>query len=232
MLPITSKGPHVIVASLDVVELDDETVHHLTRVRRLRLGDPITVSDGRGRWAEGRWAGQTVELTGPPVEVARPTVTVSVAFSLVKGGRPELVVQKLTELGVDRIVPFVSERSVVRWDEVRGTRHHARLTRVAREAAQQSKRIWLPEVEPVTSFADLAGRAGAVVADLVGGPLTGVPELVLVGPEGGWSEVEREAGLSSVNLGDTVLRAETAAIVVGALVCALRGGRVAAVGDG
>ncbi len=229
MVPAARKGPHVIVDSLDDVELDDESRHHLSRVRRLRAGDPLTVSDGRGRWADACWTGDALELSGPPVEVSRPSVVVAVAFSLVKGGRPELVVQKLTELGVDRIVPFVSERSVVRWDEVRGARHHARLHRVAREAAQQSKRIWLPEIEPVTSFSDLAGRPGSVAADLAGAPLLGVPELVLIGPEGGWSDSERSVRLPTVGLGDTVLRAETAALAVGTLLCALRGGRVAPV---
>ena len=68
------------------------------------------------------------------------------AFAPVKGERPEWVVQKLTELGIDRIVPLFSERSVVRWSGARGQATVERLRRVAREAAAQCRRVWLPEV--------------------------------------------------------------------------------------
>ena len=84
----------------------------------------------------------------------------TVAFAPTKGERPEWVVQKLTELGVDRIVPLISERSVIRWAGERGTGAVERLRRVAREAAAQSRRVWLPDVGAVTKFADLAGLGG------------------------------------------------------------------------
>ena len=70
--------------------------------------------------------------------------------------RPELVVQKLTEIGVDHIVPFVADRSIVRWDPDKAAHHHARLQKVAREAAMQSRRAWLPEVAEVTNFGAVA----------------------------------------------------------------------------
>ena len=134
--------------------------------------------------------------------------------------------QKLTELGVDRIRPFVAARSVVRWDPAKVAAHHERWQRVAREAAMQSRRARLPTVEPMVDFADLAGRADACRAEPGGAPLALGRPLALVGPEGGWSADEAAADLPAVALGDGVLRAETAAIVAGALLVALRSGLV------
>jgi 16S rRNA (uracil1498-N3)-methyltransferase len=132
------------------------------------------------------------------------------------------VVQKLTELGVDRIVPFRAERSVVVWDEGRAAKAVTRLRQVARAAAMQCHRPWLPEVAPVASLADLAATAGVAVAERGGPPLDPGTTTVLVGPEGGWSEEERVFGLPPVGLGVHVLRAETAAITAGVLLTARR----------
>jgi 16S rRNA (uracil1498-N3)-methyltransferase len=134
-------------------------------------------------------------------------------------------VQKLTELGVDRIVPFRAERSVVRWDEAKAARQHQRLVSIARAACAQAHRCWLPVVEPVTDVADLAGR-GAVRLDRGSVGLSLEHPLVAVGPEGGWSAAEREALPSAVGVGAHVLRAETAAITAGALLGAMRSGMV------
>lgn len=151
-----------------------------------------------------------------------PAPLLTVAFALVKGQKPELVVQKLTELGIDEIVPFVAERSVVRWDAEALARNTERLRSVAREAAQQSRRTWFPTVSPVTSFAGIAARHGAVRCEMGGAPLTPEHTTVLIGPEGGWSE--NEIALPVVGLGPTVLRAETAAIAAATLMCARRAG--------
>ncbi len=91
----------------------------------------------------------------------------TVAFSPVKGDRPEWAVQKLTELGVDRIVPLVAARSVVRWTGDRGAAVVERWRRVAREAAMQSRRAWLPAVEEAVAFGRAAAWPGAALA--VGG---------------------------------------------------------------
>jgi 16S rRNA (uracil1498-N3)-methyltransferase len=220
-------GPVVLAADVggDEVVVTDDDHHHLSRVRRLRPGDPVAVTDGRGAWRPGRF-GRTVEPTGPVVQLARPTPTLAVGFALVKGERPELVCQKLTELGVDRIMPFVGERSVVRWDADRADRHTGRLRRVVREAVMQCRRVWLPTVGDPVPFAALATEAGAVRADPGGGPPTLERPVVLVGPEGGWSAAERAALPAAVTLGDGVLRAETAAIAAGAVLAALRVGIV------
>ena len=216
---------HAFVADLEAPALDPADRHHLERVLRLRPGDEVTVSDGRGGWRPCRF-GPALETVGPAVRDSRPSPGITIGFALVKGERPEWAVQKLTELGVDRIVPFTAARSVVRWDDDRAARRAERLRRVAREAAMQSRRSWRPEVEDVTEFAEVAGRRGAVLADLDGDAprLTDGP--VLVGPEGGWSPEELGLGLPRIVVGQHVLRAETAAVAVAAVLGALRSGLV------
>ncbi len=157
----------------------------------------------------------------------------TVVFAPTKGERPEWVVQKLTELGIDRIVPLRSERSVVRWTGQRGLATVERLRRVAREAAAQCRRVWLPEVAETIGFKDLGtlGAPGEVaLAQLSGDRPTVAERVIAVGPEGGWSSDELESGLPTVGFGLSVLRAETAAVTAGALMASLRTGTVAPVG--
>jgi 16S rRNA (uracil1498-N3)-methyltransferase len=224
--------------------LSDEDAHHLGRVLRLRDGEEVIACDGRGQWARTAWSGQaTLEplATGagiggdgtvqsePPSDPA-----LTVAFAPVKGERPEWVVQKLTELGIDRIVPLRAERSVVRWTGERGRATVEKLRRVAREASAQCRRIWLPEVCETISFAQLSTLGGpgqVVLAQLSGDRPTRDQRVVAVGPEGGWSTDELAAGLPTVGFGLSVLRAETAAVTAGALLASLRTGTVAAAGE-
>jgi len=212
---------HAFVSDLDAPVLAPEDRHHLERVLRLKRGEAVTVSDGVGGWRPctfGTELSPTGDVTHDPV----PTPPITVAFALLKGERPELVVQKLTELGVDRIVPMVTARCVVRWDGERSGRHGERLQRVAREAAMQSRRSWLPTVAAVQPFAAVASSPKAVLADRDGGPIALDRPVVLVGPEGGWAPEESACGRPTVGLGPHVLRAETAAIAAGALLVAKR----------
>lgn len=216
-----SASAHAFVADIDVPVLAPEDRHHLERVLRLRRGERLTVSDGAGRWRPCTF-GTALEPEGDVVREPSPTPPITVAFALLKGERPELVVQKLTELGVDRIAPMVTARCVVHWDVDGSRRHATRLRRVAREAAMQSRRSWLPTVEEVRPFAEVARQPDSVLADAGGGPLSLEWPVVLVGPEGGWSPAESSCGLPTVRLAPNVLRAETAAIAAGALLVAKR----------
>ncbi len=222
--PGSEGGPLFFVTDLDHPELEPDDAHHLTRVLRIRSGDRLLVSDGRGAWRPCRLAGALLETTGPITKVQRAAPVLTVAFALVKGQRPELVAQKLTELGVDTIVPFVAERSVVRWDADRAATNARRLNRVAREAAMQSRRCWLPDVAHVHTFTAVAELPGAARAERGGAPLSLATPTVLVGPEGGWSEAERACDLPVIGLGAHVLRAETAAIAAGVALAGLRAG--------
>ncbi|HET9608370.1 MAG TPA: RsmE family RNA methyltransferase [Acidimicrobiales bacterium] len=220
--PLTARA-HAFVADLAAPRLSSGDHHHLARVLRLPPGSEVTVGDGAGRWRPARLTGgPEVEPLGDAVADPRPAPPLTVAFALVKGDRPELVVQKLTELGVDRIVPFAADRSVVRWDERKADRQAARLVEVARHAAMQCRRTWLPQVDRLASFADVAGQRGAAMADIEGDPPSLAHPTVLVGPEGGWSRAERSASLPCVRIAAHVLRADTAAVTIGALLSALR----------
>lgn len=223
-------GPFVLVASLEAPVLNEDDYQHLAKARRLRTGDPLVLGDGAGHWVPARFGDHHPEVSGEVTFQPRHAVEVAVGFALVKGSKPEMAVQKLTEVGVDRIRPFVAARSVVRWDAARSVSGHARLERVAREAVMQSRRLWLPEICPVAAFADVAAEAGACRADRGGGPPSLALPLILTGPEGGWDPIERACGLPVVGLGPGVLRAETAAIAAGVLLAALRAGLVAAAG--
>jgi 16S rRNA (uracil1498-N3)-methyltransferase len=139
------------------------------------------------------------------------------------------VVQKLTEAGVDCIAVLGSARAVVRWDGDRLAKAMDRLARVAREAAAQSRRAWLPELAAYAGPGALATHvapARLVLAQPGGPPLGAGTSAVAVGPEGGWDDAE-VAGVPCVGLGPTILRAETAALAAGLLMCALRAGVVA-----
>lgn len=217
-------APHVFVADVDQPELAPEDTHHLTRVLRLRIGDELTISDGRGAWRRCRLGHGAPEPGGAVNTVPSPRPALTIGFALVKGQRPELVVQKLTEIGVDVIVPFTAERSMVRWDPDRAAAAAQRLGRIAREAAMQSRRCWLPDVAPLSTFDAVASLPGAARADRGGAPPALAHPVLLVGPEGGWSGQERQAALPVVSLGPTVLRAETAAIAAGVALSGLRSG--------
>ena len=227
---MAADGParaHVFVDDVDLPVLSSGDAHHLRRVLRLRPDEIVTVSDGAGRVRPFRF-GPPLESAGDASYEPAPSPAITVAFALTKGERPEWVVQKLTEVGVDRIVPFVAARSIVRWDGAKSAREVERWRRIAREAAMQSRRVWLPEVDQVRDFATVVDAigAGACLADREGAPPALARPAVLVGPEGGWSDDERACGLPVVGLGRHVLRAETAAVAAGVVLSALRAGLI------
>jgi 16S rRNA (uracil1498-N3)-methyltransferase len=228
---------HVYVERLDdLLTVDGPDGHHLQRVRRLRPGEIVTASDG---W--GRWRAYAVEQSDRGAMVARsvsdvlhdepPSPSITVACSLTKGERPELVVQKLTELGIDRVLFVDAARSVVRWDDRRAPGQIERLQRIAREAGAQSRRARIPVVEGPVAPEELRGVPGLVVGALEGQPvdrvgLPGADEWVIaVGPEGGFTPEEADlfAGAPRLAIGRHVLRSETAAIALAAALVTRRG---------
>lgn len=221
-MPPASPGPLVFVADVEHPELEDADRHHLQKALRLRPGAPLVVADGAGAWRPVRF-GAELEAIGEVAVEPRPAPALTVGLTPTKGDRPEWAVQKLTELAVDHIVILRTERSVVRWEGDREAHHLERLRRVAREAAMQSHRLWLPTVEGVHTLDD---HPGAALADPGGRPPAATDGVVLCGPEGGWSDAERAAATDRVGLGPAILRAETAAVTAGALLVALREGLV------
>ncbi|MEM9035213.1 MAG: RsmE family RNA methyltransferase [Actinomycetota bacterium] len=203
-------GPHVFVDDLDDPVLDPDDRHHLVRVLRLRPGQPLTISDGAGRWRACE-LGDEPEPTGA-VEVVPAGRPITIGFPPVKGERPDWAVQKLTEIGVDRIVLLETERGVVRWSGDRATKHLDRLRRIAREAAMQSRRVRLPELEGPVPLRNVVGEPGVALADRSGEAPDASTSTVLIGPEGGWSDAERALGVRRICVGRNVLRVETAAL--------------------
>jgi 16S rRNA (uracil1498-N3)-methyltransferase len=224
---------HTFLPALDDdVTLDDAAGHHLSRVRRVRTGETLTAADGGGRWRPYAVVGVrpgALELHAQGAREVEPKLEprLVVALALTKGTKPDLAVQKLTELGVDGVTLLSTRRSVPRWSGSRVDAALTRLRRIGREAAAQCRRARLPEIDGVLPVAELRGRPGLVVADPAGEELARVPAppggewVLVVGPEGGFDADEAAAlttpadhgeGPARLRLGPHVLRAETAAI--------------------
>jgi len=228
--------PHVLVADLSEPRLDPQSAHHLVSVLRVRPGERVDLTDGRGglltcRVASASLRGSTglqLEPLGDPTFEQAPLNRVGVAMAIAKGDRCDWAVAKLTEVGVDTVVLVDCERSVVRWDGSKAEVGRRRLERVTRSALAQSRRRWLPELVGPLPVGELVERFGQAYMALPGGqPLSGREGLVVVGPEGGWSDRELGLGWPRVGLGPAVMRTETAAVAAGVLLVALRCGLVA-----
>jgi 16S rRNA (uracil1498-N3)-methyltransferase len=218
--PTGQGGPHVFVADLEVPVFEPQDHRHLSGSLRLRTGDPLTIGNGRGAWRPARFA-DVPEPAGEIVVVERAQPLLGVGFVVPKGDRPSWIVQKLTELGIDIIQPLHSSRSVVLWDAARSKKHLGKLRRVAREAAMQSRQVYLPEVRQAVLVSTVL-EGSVAVAERGGDPPTLANPSVLVGPEGGWDDGEIPPSIPRVGLGSAVLRAETAAVAVGVALSFLR----------
>src|SRR3954462_7306290 len=228
---------HVFAERLDDrITVDGDDGHHLQRARRVRVREHVTVADGYGRWrayAVARSAGGAVDLEAVTLVAHEPPLTpgLTVACALTKGQKPELAVQKLTELGVDRIMLVEAARSVVHWDDAKVAAAFTRLERVAREAAMQSRRARIPVVDGPVATAELQRFSGLVVAavDGVAASEISVPPdgewVVAVGPEGGFDadELRGFGAVPRLTVGRFVRRADTAAIAVAAALAGRRG---------
>ena len=219
--------------------LADDEARHLARVRRVGVGEVVVAFDGRGAaWrAEVRGIGRDrvdLAVLGPADPGSVAPCDLTLATALPKGDRVDWLVEKATELGVARLVPLRTERSVV--DPRAGKLD--RLRRLVVEAAKQSGRARLMEIADPLPWPDLLRRDPAPVR-LVAHP-GGVPAgvwprggasraaVLAVGPEGGFTDAEvdaaRAAGWLPAGLGATLLRIETAGLAGAAVVLALAGG--------
>jgi 16S rRNA (uracil1498-N3)-methyltransferase len=226
----------------DVVILSGAEGRHAAAARRLRPGERADVGDGAGLIAEcvvtTHAPGRLELAVQARREVPRPDPVLTVVQAIPKGDRGELAVEELTEVGVDRIVPWAAARCVPVWRGERGARSLARWRVTAREAAKQSRRAWLPEVTEAASAADvarvIAQAACAVVlepgaAESLGGvrPPDSGDLVLVVGPEGGITGEEsaafQAAGATPRRLGPTVLRTSTAGTVAAAVLLSRTG---------
>ncbi len=176
---------HVFVEDVEVpaLNLRDADFHHLSRVLRLRPGEAVSASDGAGRSLACRWTG--ARALEPASEISyqgRPWPPLTVAFALTKGEHPEWTVQKLTEAGVDRVIVMTTAHCVARWGAEDPPRRLARLKEVARQAAMQSRRVWLPSVEGPLTFSQVVSVGSQVVS--VGSQVVPVGRVATEGESG------------------------------------------------
>lgn len=202
--------------------LDPDESHYLRRVLRLPAGSPVRLLDGAGGAWDGILRGQAVAY-GPRQDLPRPTgAAIRIGFSPPKGRRLDVLLEKATELGAASLHPVVCERTVRRPAEP-----VERWRRILLGAGRQCGSAWLPEIHapvPLAGFLEVAAAVRLVA-------LPGAPPLsaalpavapstiaALTGPEGGFTSAEesalRAAGFSAVGLGPRVLRAETAPLVL------------------
>ncbi len=223
-----------------VVVLSGEDHRYLMRVLRLGLHDRVVLFDGVGVEAHGtvvRIGPRALEVHIDERKAALPTARLEMTLlqSLGKGDKLDLVVQKATELGVARIMPMTSARSIPQLDALRAGGRRLRWQKIAREASRQSGRIDVPEIGPVTSLSVALSAAPKDALKLMLWeserqhqlrsvmPATAPAQVVIaVGPEGGFADEEvaqaRATGFVTVGLGPRILRTETAALVALAIV--------------
>jgi 16S rRNA (uracil1498-N3)-methyltransferase len=229
---------HVFVERLDDrCEITGSDGHHLQRARRIAKGETVTAADGAGAWRRYEVvasAGGRLHLAARTEVREEPVVipSIGLALALTKGGI-DAVVARVTELGVARITPLLTRRTVVRWDAAKTAQVIDRLRGIAREAAAQSRRARLPAIDEPASVETLVGRDDVVVAERAGAPPSdlaipaGGTWTVAIGPEGGFAPEELDALASAprLRLGPYTLRAETAPVAAVAVLMARVGER-------
>ncbi len=211
-------------------ELRGDDARHLTRVLRSESGQRYEISDGRQAYlaeiVEARGERVVFRVVEPVDSPAIP-VRITLCAALIKFDRFEWMIEKVTELGVDRIQPVESSRVEKGLLEA-SRKRSSRWERIARESSQQSRRLRAPQILPTAGFSRVLAQESEYryfLEETVAPPLLGVLPAarlssdcvaLMAGPEGGWTDSEREAaaaaGWRSASLGPLVLRAETAAV--------------------
>ena len=212
--------------------LDKDKSHHLVHVLRAKAGDKLEIVDCGELYSCSITSIEPLEIKVEeslycPSELPFDVV---LAFALLKGGHDELVLQKGTELGVKEFVPYISKRTIIKLDDKDKAKRQVRFEKIVQGACEQSKRLFIPKVNPILSFDKMLDTKFdhaffayealsheqfnlALEAKNV---KPGERVLLVVGPEGGFDEKEvakaDQKGLKSVSLGQRILRAETASL--------------------
>ena len=227
-----------IVEESGKAELTEDYLRYITQVLRLKEGDRVVLFDGRGYEYETR-----IDSLGPDhvildivtrEAVPLPEREITLAQSLPKGTKMDFIIQKSTELGVNRIIPFTSARSIPRIKEGKSDAKVLRWRRIAVEASRQCRRTTVPEVTEVRSYSDMLvspAPGTRVIIFWEGERERGIREILrydasetamdfflIVGPEGGFSDEEvlkaKNRGFITASLGRQILRTETAPLAI------------------
>lgn len=222
-----------------VLALDKEEAFHAQKVMRLRAGESLDLVDREGLRVQATvkdaHAGALEVRVEGVQQSPAPTPRLTLVQALAKGGRDEAAIEMATEVGVDQVIPWQAQRSVVRWEGKKAAAGVQRWQRVLDAGAKQSRRAWVPTVQPLVSSAQLAKEMEALVEEgalvliahesgvegysqimaALPVPVDSVPSItVVVGPEGGVTEQElalfKGAGAVVMRMGSNIMRSSTA----------------------
>ncbi|MDA3130749.1 RsmE family RNA methyltransferase [Aliibacillus thermotolerans] len=216
------------------VMIEGNDVKHITRVMRMGVGDHIICLNNNGREVLAQIDKVenhrlVAKIVKEHKNLSELPVSVAIAQALIKGDKLDYVVQKCTEFGAKAIYLFASDRSVVKWDQQKSAKKIARLKKIAKKAAEQSGRLFIPDISFTSHLVEATTEVEmrlfldeekAKKHDHTGlfDALHQHPSslLAVVGPEGGLSEQEKtifcEHGFQGISLGPRILRSESAAI--------------------
>jgi 16S rRNA (uracil1498-N3)-methyltransferase len=223
--------PQPIVASAET-SITGDRAHYLKRVLRLRIGDNLVVFDGNGNEYPAEILDiekRQMRLSIGSAQAGSPESPLAIRLvqGIARSERMDFVVQKATELGVRRISPIISVRSIVRLDQRRSAKRHDHWLKIAQNACEQCGRNTIPQIDPAQALDDWlddeseTGSTRIFLTPRAGTPIGSMPEpsgplLLLIGPEGGLSDMESSkvdyAGFLPVSLGPRILRTETASL--------------------
>jgi 16S rRNA (uracil1498-N3)-methyltransferase len=217
-----------------MLKVEGEEVKHIRKVLRLKAGDEITVFDGLGKEFEGTiieegLSSVVIRIKNVYSSEKDSPLEVTLAQSLLKGEKMDILIQKATELGVKEVIPFLSSRSVPLLERSKRVNRHHRWERIAIEASKQCGRGVVPKIQSLQDYSEMLPMASPSALRLILWEREGIKlkEILerskergkvffVIGPEGGFSQGEvdeaKGAGFIPVTLGRRILRAETASL--------------------
>ncbi|MBU0672256.1 MAG: 16S rRNA (uracil(1498)-N(3))-methyltransferase [Candidatus Margulisbacteria bacterium] len=229
--------PRFFVPKAQIPTITGTDVHQIRDVLRLKPGDELELLDGSGKIyfskiTEMKKDKITCEILEHRTSNVERRTQVAIAQCLPKAKKMDLIIQKCTELGAHKIIPTLSERSIAKGEKLE------RWKKIAKEASEQSGRTTIPEIAPLTNFAEVLKQKKdydlalipweleqeqtlkSVLTTALRTPSTTI--LILIGPEGGFSQKEidlaKEAGFTPISLGKRILRTETAGLAIMAMI--------------
>ncbi|OGP89007.1 MAG: hypothetical protein A2156_05015 [Deltaproteobacteria bacterium RBG_16_48_10] len=217
-----------------ILKVEGDEVKHIRKVLRLKRGDEVSIFDGSGKEYEGTIVEEgsfsvSIEVRNLFFSPAEPNLSITLAQSLLKGEKMDYLIQKATELGVKRIVPFISSRSIPLLEKAKRLGRHRRWEKIAIGASKQCGRGVLPQIDPPGDYPQILGsvpqdslrlilweKGGEKLREILKKKERENEIFFIVGPEGGLSQEEVEeakrANFIPITLGERILRSETASL--------------------
>ena len=231
-----------IKSEIEVFVIPEKEAKHMVKVLRMRQGNRFILMDGKGNRFESEIVGisrykvSARIIRGLPKPSSSP-VNITICQAVIKPRMMDYMVEKTSELGVSRIIPFYSERTVIQLDDNKASNKIRHWKEIARSASKQSGRLTPADISEPVQFSDLIKTIGKIDSLKVvlweGENITDLKELLrskdpttnftgIIGPEGGFTGKEigqlKASGVTPVSLGSRILRAETAAITLATII--------------